>query len=62
MDQLLDALPQREGRTTYEYAESGNECPEVGFSPVPEGMLVIGTVAAAELSDEEEHVVGGIGE
>jgi hypothetical protein len=33
-----------------------------GLPPVPEGMLVVRTMAAAELSYEEEHVVGGIGE
>jgi hypothetical protein len=62
MDQLLDAFAKRECRTSDEHAESGNECPEVGLSPVPEGMLVVRTMAAAELSYEEEYVVGGISE
>src|SRR6202167_742366 len=62
MDQLADALAQRERRSGDEHAEGRDQPPEVGFSPVPEGMLVVGRAAAATLSNQEEHVVGGIGE
>jgi hypothetical protein len=36
--------------------------PEVGFLPVPQGMLIVATSGTATLSDEEEQVVGSIGE
>lgn len=58
MEQLFDALPQRECRTTDEDPECRNEGPEVRFSSVAKGMLVIGSVAAAELCYEEKCIVG----
>jgi hypothetical protein len=62
MDQLVDAFSQGERRSGDEHAEGRDQRPEVGFPPVSEGMLVVGRAAAATLSNEEEHVVGGIGE
>jgi len=62
VDQLIDALTQGECRTGDEHAEGGDQRPEVGFPPVPQGMPVVSAAGTATLSDKEEQVVGGIGE
>jgi hypothetical protein len=62
VDQLVDALAQGERRGGDEHAQGRDQRPEVGFPPVPQGMLVVGRAAAATLGNKQEHVVGGIGE
>jgi len=62
MDQLLDAVPQRERRPGDEHAERRDQCPEVGLPPVPQGMLIVSRAAAAPLGNEQGQVVAGIGE
>ena len=61
MDQLINAVAQGERRAGGQHAEGSDQRPEVGFPPVPQGMLVVGRAAAATLSHEEEQVVGVIG-
>jgi hypothetical protein len=61
VDQLIDAVAQRERSAGDECAARRYQCPEVGFSPVSQGMPDGGRAGAAPLSDEQEHVVGGIG-
>jgi hypothetical protein len=60
VNQLLDALSQREDRSGDEHAKCCDEGPEIRLSPVPEGVLGIGTAATPELSHEEEEIVGGV--
>jgi hypothetical protein len=62
VDQLVDALAQGERRAGDEHAEGRDQRPEVGFPPVSQGMPVVRRAGTATLSDEEEEVVGGIGE
>jgi hypothetical protein len=62
VEKFGDAIAQRERRAGDEHAEGRDQGPEVGFPPVPQGMAVVRTAGAATLGDEEEQVVGGIGE
>jgi hypothetical protein len=62
VDQLGDALAQGERGAGDEHAEGRDQRPEVGFPPVPQGMPVVRAAGAATLGDEQEQVVGGIGE
>jgi hypothetical protein len=62
VDQLIDAVAQGERRTGNERAQGRDQRPEVGFPPVPEGMLLVGRAAAATLGYEQRQVAGAIGE
>jgi hypothetical protein len=49
---LIDALTQGERRAGDKYAYGRDQRPEVGFPPIPQGMLIVGWTAAATLSNE----------
>ena len=57
-----ESLAQGERRPGDEHSEGRDQRPEVGFPPVPQGMVIVGRAAAAMLSNEERQVVAGIGE
>ena len=50
MDQLIDALAQREEGAGDEHADDRDQRPEVGFPSIPERMLIVGRTAAPALS------------
>jgi len=62
MDQLVDALTQREHGGGDEHSDGRDQRPEVSFPPVSQRMLSVGGAAAATLSHEQEQVVAAIGE
>ena len=62
VDQRIDAVTPGERRAGDDHAEGGDQRPEAGFPPVPQGMLVVGRAAAATLSHEQGQVVGVISE
>jgi hypothetical protein len=62
VDQLLDTRTQGERRPGDEHAQGRDQRPEVGFPPVAQGMPLVRAADATTLSDEQEQVVGGIGE
>ena len=62
MQDLLDALVDAEAAAEGEDAQRHHERPEVGLGPVAERVVVVGRARRAAHADEQEDLVGGVGQ
>src|SRR5579863_9059843 len=61
MQDLVNALLDREISAEREDAQRDHEGPEIGLGSVAEGMLAIGRPLRAAHADEQEDLVAGVG-